>query len=213
MLTARRASAPSGGRSRLRDGLTHREYFDPVFVVLVGALPFDTVNLYVNVDHHKLLQLSVARVLWNRRGANASIAVSSDSPAEVPRWDSRCCCRWPKLYTEHCAVSVFFLLFVDGSLRPFCWGKAIPTGKLLQGSETAFDNNHGVNTRSFFGWLRAIRKLPAGTVSASSRKSCCSHTAQFRPGAHQTVDSSARMNPTFAKDRKKVAPTSPLVKP
>jgi len=68
------------------------------------------------------------------------------------------------------AVSVFFLLFVDGSLRPFCQGKAIPTGKLLQRSKTAFDSNHGVNTRSFLGRLRTIRKLPAGTVSASSRK-------------------------------------------
>jgi len=103
------------------------------------------------------------------------------------------------------AVSVFFLLFVDGSLRPFCRGKAIPTGKLLQRSETAFDSNHGVNTRSFLGRLRTIRKLPAGTVSASCRKSRFSHTAQFRPVAHQTVDSSARMNPTFAKDRKEVA--------
>src|SRR5262252_1972022 len=60
------------------------------------------------------------------------------------------------------AVSVFFLLFVDGSLRPSCRGKAIPTGKLLQRSEAAFDSNHGVNTRSFLGRLRTIRKLPAG---------------------------------------------------
>src|SRR5499427_10838693 len=129
MLTARRASAPSGGRSRLRDGLTHREYFDPVSVVLVGALPFDTVNLYVNVDHHKLLQLSVARVFVERRGANASIAVSSDSSAEVPRWDSRCCCRWPKLYTEHCRCQRLFSVIRCWFAPPVLPGEGYTKGK------------------------------------------------------------------------------------
>jgi len=79
------------------------------------------------------------------------------------------------------AVSVFFLLFVAGSLRPFCRGKAIPTGKLLLRSEAAFDSNHGVNTRSFLGRLRTIRKLPAGPSPQAAVKAVFRTLHSFVP--------------------------------